>query len=93
MFIQGQDGNVIFSLSDKGLMKGTVYTKDIYNNGKFYGSNVYGKSLFQTYLLGTYEDAEAEQVISEIYKLLKAGARFYSMPAPTMDLQDLGVET
>jgi len=92
MFIQGQDKNIIFTLTDKGLLKGTVYTEDVYINGKFYGTNVYGKNLFKAYLLGTYEEDEAEQVVSEIYTLLKARAKFYSMPNPSLDLEDLGVE-
>ena len=91
MFIQGQDKDIIFPLTDKGLLKGTVYTKDIYVNEKYYGANVYGKTLFQKHLLGTYEEGEAEQVIAEIYALLKAGAATYSMPVPAMDLEDLGV--
>jgi hypothetical protein len=91
MYIQGQDKNVIFALTDKGLMKGLVYTEDVYVNGKYYGANVYGKSLLRTCLLGTYEEDEAEQVVGEIYKLLKSGAQFYAMPCPTMDLEDLGV--
>jgi len=91
MYIVGQDRNVIFTLTDKGLLKGTLYTEDIYVNGKYYGSNVYGKNLLRTYLLGTYEEDEAEQVIEEIYRLLKAGVQFYSMPDPSMDLEDLGV--
>jgi len=91
MYIVGQDRNIIFTLTDKGLMKGLVYTEDIYVNGQFYGCNIYGKNLLRTYLLGTYEEDEAEQVIEEIYRLLKVGVQFYSMPAPALDPEDLGV--
>jgi len=87
MYIKSQDGDVIFSLTDKAV----IFTEDIYISGKFYGCNIYGRKLFRRYLLGTYEEDEATQVISEIYALLKAGERFYSMPAPTFDLEDLGV--
>mgnify|MGYP001305485274 FL=1 len=91
MFIKGQDSDVIFSLTDKGLFPGTIYTDDIYINGKFYGTNIYGKRLFKTYLLGTYEEDEGEQIVNEIYTLMRAGAKYYSMPAPSIDLEDLGV--
>lgn len=91
MYIISQDKNVIFPLIDKGLLKGTVYAEDIYIDEKFYGTNIYGRRLFRDYLLGSYEAGEAEQIITEIYRLMKAGEKFYSMPAPTMDLEDLGV--
>ena len=91
MFIQGQDKNVIFTLSDKGFLKGQVYTKNIYINKKYWGSNIYGRNFFKKYLLGTYEGDEAEQVTSEIYALLKSGQEFYSMPNPSIELEDLGV--
>lgn len=91
MFIKSQDSDVIFSLNDKGLFPGTIYTEDIYVDGKFYGTNVYGRRLFREFLLGTYEEDEGEQVISEIYTLMKAGVKYYAMPAPTLDIEDLGV--
>lgn len=91
MYIIGQDRNIIFTLQDKGILKGTIYTEDIEINGKYYGSNIYGRNLFTTHLLGTYEEGEAEQVVTEIYRLLKAGAKHYSMPTPSMDLEDMGV--
>ena len=91
MFIQGQDKNVIFTLSDKGLFGGVIYTKDIYIKKKYWGSNIYGRNFFKKYLLGTYEGDEAEQVASEIYALLKSGQEFYSMPNPSIELEDLGV--
>jgi len=87
MYIKSQDGDVIFSLTDKAV----IFTEDIYINGKFYGCNIYGRKLFRRYLLGTYEEDEATQVISEIFALLKAGVQYYSMPAPTMDISELGV--
>ena len=37
MFIHSQDKDIIFPLTDKGLLKGTVYTKDIYIGDKYYG--------------------------------------------------------
>ena len=89
MYILGQDSNIIFTL-DKGLFRGIIHTRDIYVQGKFYGSNIYGKKFFRRYLLGTYENDEAEQIVREIYNLLKSGQKFYSMPAPTIDI-DLGV--
>ena len=94
MFIQSQDRNVIFTLTDKGLLKGHVFAEDQYDiDGDFMGCNVYGRNLLRTYLLGTYEkderEDEAAQVVDEIYRLLKAGCCFYSMPAPQMDLEDL----
>ena len=86
MFIKGQDDNTIFTLSDKGINKGVVYTEDIYINNKYYGSNIFGRTLFHTYLLGTYEEDESDQVVAEIYKLLKSGAQYYSMPQPSIDI-------
>jgi len=91
MYIKSQDGNVIFTLSDKGLFKGTVFTRDIYIKGKYYGSNIYGRRLFKKYFLGTFEEGEGEQVINEIYALLKAGAKFYSMPEAYLEPEDMGV--
>jgi len=91
MFILSQDKDTIFTLSDKGLFKSAIYTEDVYVNGKYYGSNIYGKGLFKEYLLGTYDCDEVEQIMSEIFTLLKAGAEFYSMPAPTLEPEDLGV--
>lgn len=92
MFIQSQDKDVIFTLADKGLLKGTVYTEDIYINKTFYGTNIFGKNLFKKHLLGTYEEDEAEQIVGEVYKLLKARCKFYAMPEAAMDLEELGVE-
>jgi hypothetical protein len=91
MFILSQDKDTIFTLCDRGLFKGTIYSKDIYINGRYYGANIYGKTLFSKCLLGTYEEDEPEMVISEIYTLLKAGEKYYTMPAPSIDLEDLGV--
>lgn len=91
MYIIGQDRNVIFTLQDTGLLKGTIYTEDVEMGGRYYGTNIYGKNLLHTHLLGTYEENEAAQVIAEIYRLLKAGAKCYSMPDPSMDLEDMGV--
>lgn len=91
MFIKSQNEDVIFSLTDKGFLKGNVYAEDIYVNGKFYGTNIYGRKLFKKYLLGTYEEDEGEMVINEIFTMLKARTKYYTMPAPTMDLEDLGV--
>lgn len=91
MFIKSQDGDLIFTLQNKGPFHGTIYTKDIYIRGKYYGTNIYGKRLFKTYLLGTYEENEGEMVINEIFTLLKAGVKYYSMPTPTLDLEDLEV--
>lgn len=91
MFILSQDRDTIFTLQDKGLFKGHIYANDIEIDGHYYGTNIYGTTLFKTYFLGTYEEGEAEQVIAEIYRLLKAGAKCYSMPDPSMDLEDMGV--
>lgn len=91
MFIKCQNNNIIFTLSDKGLLKGVIYTKDVYIDGKFFGINIYGQKLFKKYLLGTYEEDEAEQIVQEIYTLLKAGEQFYSMPDPVLNPEDLGV--
>lgn len=92
MYILGQDKDVIFTISDKGPLKGRIYTQDKIIRNKYYGTNVYGKTLFRRYLLGTYEPEEAEQIIGEIYTLLKAGERFYVMPEPSIDIKDWGVE-
>lgn len=92
MYILSQDRDTIFSLSDKGLFKGMIYAECIYNEEEqFRGCNIYGKTLFKTVLLGTYEIEEADQIISEIYRLLKAGEQFYSMPGVYIDLEELGV--
>ena len=91
MFIISQDRDVIFTLQDKGLLKSTIYAEDVEIDGKYYGTNIFGETLFKTYMLGTYEAGETEQVIAEIYRLLKAGAKYYSMPDPSMDLEDMGV--
>jgi len=91
MFILSQDRDTIFTLQDKGLFKGHLYAEDIEIDGHYYGTNIYGTTLFKTYFLGTYEEGEAEQVIAEIYRLLKAGEKYYSMPVPSLDLEDMGV--
>lgn len=80
MYIQSQDKDTIFTLSDKGILKGCVFTKDHYIDGQFYGTNIYGKTLLKTVLLGTYEPEEAEQIVKEIYRLLRKGMKFYVMP-------------
>jgi hypothetical protein len=90
MYIISQDRNMIFTLTDKGLLKSTVYAEDIEIDGEYYGTNIFGSNLLRTNLLGTYEEGEAEQIIAEIYRLLKAGAMCYSMPTPSMDLEDMG---
>lgn len=93
MYIVSQDRDSIFTLTDKGLFKGMLYAECIYDEeNEFRGCNIYGKSLFKTVLLGTYEIEEADQIVGEIYRLLKAGEQLYSMPLVYMDLQDLGVE-
>lgn len=92
MYIVSQDRDTIFTLTDKGLFKGLIYTDFVYNeDDEFRGCNIYGKSLFKTVLLGTYDTEEAEQIIAEIYKLLKAGEQFYSMPEVYIELEDMGV--
>lgn len=92
MYIQGQDRDIIFTISDKGPLKGRIYTEDKIIKDKFYGTNVFGKTLFKKHLLGTYETEEAEQIVAEIYTLLKAGKKFYAMPEPSIDPEDWGVE-
>lgn len=89
MYIINQDHNVIFTLKDKGLFPGTIYTKDIYRHNRYMGTNIYGRRFLKKYLLGTYEDGEGEMVINEIFIMLKAGERYYKMPAPSLDLEDM----
>ncbi len=89
MYIQGQDKDIIFTLSDKWLLS-RIYTEDKIIRNKYYGTNIYGKALFRKHLLGTYESDEAEQIVNEIYTLLKAGKKFYAMPDPTIDPEDWG---
>jgi DNA modification methylase len=91
MYIISQDRDIIFTLQDKGLLKSTIYAEDVEIDGKYYGTNIFGTNLLKTYMLGTYEENEAAQVIAEIYRLLKAGEKYYSMPVPSLDLDDMGV--
>jgi hypothetical protein len=91
MYIISQDRDIIFTLQDKGLLKSTIYAEDVEIDGKYYGTNIFGTNLLKTYMLGTYEENETAQIVAEIYRLLKAGAKCYSMPAPSMDLEDIGV--
>jgi hypothetical protein len=90
MIIKSQDSDTLFPLTDKGF--GTIYLEDVYVNGRFYGSNIYGRRFFKSYLLGTYEENEAEMVIDEIFTMLKMGAEHYVMPQPTLELDQMGVE-
>lgn len=85
MRILSQNKDIIFNLTRLS----TIYAKDVYHNQKYYGSNIYGKSLFKNHMLGTYEEGEAEQVIEEIYRLLKTEAKFYTMPEVALDLSEL----
>ena len=85
MYIQCKDKDIIFTLSDKWLLS-RIYTED-----KII-TNIYGKALFRKHLLGTYEPEEADQIVAEIYTLLKAGKKFYAMPEPSIDPEDWGVE-
>jgi hypothetical protein len=85
MKILSQDKDLIFNFN--WLSK--IYAEDKYNNGKYYGSNVYGKSLFKNHMLGTYDEGEAQQVVCEIYKLLKSKEQFYTMPDVALDLSEL----
>lgn len=85
MRILSQDKDVIFNFNRFS----KIYSQDIYHHEKYYGTNVYGKSLFKNHMLGTYEDGEAQQVVAEIYKLLKSKTKFYTMPEVALDLTEL----
>jgi hypothetical protein len=85
MHILSQDKDIIFNFN--GLS--TVYAQDVYRNGRYYGTNVYGKSLLKNHMLGTYEDGEAQQVVAEIYRSLKTKAKYYTMPEVALDLTEL----
>ena len=91
MLILSQDRDEIFTLSDKGLFKGHIYIKVKYFQDILMGWNVIGCRLFKETLLGTYEEQDAQQVVQEIFKLIKSGAKHYTMPEPVIDLDDLGV--
>ena len=84
MVIVDQDREVKFKL-------GKVYHKRHYARGQFMGWNIYGNKLLrQPILLGTYDTKEdAEQLVSEIYILKKAGAKSYSMPEASLQIDEL----
>lgn len=86
MKILSQDKDLIFNFNSFS----KIYAQDKYINGRYYGTNIFGKSLFKKHLLGTYEDGEAQLVVTEIYKLLKANSKvFYTMPEVALDLTEL----
>jgi len=91
MTILNQDRDEIFTLTDKGLLKSNIYIKVAYFQGQLMGYNIIGKRLFKEKILGTYDESEAQQIIQEIYKLMRYGVSYYSMPNPTLDLEELGV--
>lgn len=85
MHILSQDRDVIFNFNRFS----RIYAQDKYFKGKYYGTNIFGRSLFKKHLLGTYEDGEAQQVVTEIYQLLRIGQRHYKMPDVALDLSEL----
>jgi hypothetical protein len=89
MYIKSQDGDTIFSLTDKGLLKGQIYISEVYIDDRYWATNVFGRNLLRTYLLGTFDTTEdAENIVREIYKLLRMGVSFYTVPQP-LDTDDL----
>ena len=71
---------------------GQVYFKKHYALDQLMGWNIYGKNFLkpQPILLGTYDTEEdAEQLISEIYALKKAGVKSYSMPEASLQIDEL----
>lgn len=92
MTILSQDKDEIFTLSDKGLFKGQIYVRVQYFQNQLMGWNVIGKRLRRETILGTYDEQDAQQVVHEIYKLLRVGEKYYSMPEAALDLDELGVE-
>lgn len=91
MTILNQDKDEIFTLSDKGLLKGRIYIRVQSFQGQLMGWNVVGKRLFRETLLGTYDEGDAQQIIGEIFNLLRAGQEHYVMPDAVLDLDELGV--
>lgn len=89
MIIQTQDRDTIFTLTDKGLYS-RIYVKEVSWKGTLIAFNVMGKTLFKETVLGTYdEDTDAEQVVKEIYRMLKLGVKFYSMPELGIEQEEL----
>lgn len=85
MHILSQDRDVIFNFNRFS----RIYAEDKYFNGKYYGTNIYGRSMFRKHLLGTYDDGEAQQILTEVYRLLKANQTHYKMPEAALDLSEL----
>jgi hypothetical protein len=88
MYIVPQDRDGLFTLTDKGLFKGEIFIRVQYFQGQLMGWNVIGKRLFKETLLGTYDEQDAQQVLQEIYRMLKLKVYMYSMPEAAMDIED-----
>lgn len=93
MQILSQDQDLIFNYSGVSF----IYIKNKYHHSDNYKRNIYmGANIIAwsfkggKVLLGTYDDdGEARQIMREIFNLNRGGIKFYTMPAPALDLSDL----
>jgi hypothetical protein len=94
MRIINQDKDKFFTLTAKGFYKSKVCSKKKFYKGRLYGWNVYGSRLGFKTLLGTYDtEFEANQIVEEIYRLLKMDEISYVMPEPALEMSEWsGVE-
>lgn len=85
MVILNQDKDALYVLN------GAISTEEKIAEGHLMGYNIYGWSSATTEptLLGTYDSEEdVEQIIQEIFKLIKCGKTHYSMPEAALDLEE-----